>query len=505
MLQSLQAISPALLLIGLASLMYLAGAFVAWPPRWWLGIGLAGIGLALVTEYSCAVNAVPRESALVSSDPLARFGTVLALLSGLGLLLLTGRVPERETAAEYVASLLLIVAGGSLVASAQELVLLFLGLELISIPSYVVLYLARHDPCGQEATAKYFFLSIFSSALFLYGLSFVYGTVGTTHLEALRQLGPAPAAAATMTLALTLVLAGLGFKMAAVPFHFYAPDVYQGTSPAAAAVLAWAPKAAGVVALLKLVVFALPAAAAQGAWLVWLLAALTMTVGNVLGLLQDHLRRLLAYSSIAHAGYMLVGVGAACAGGSEFLTSGAPASVMFYLAVYAAMTLGAFAVLAYLASPERPVETIDDLAGLARTQPVVAAAMAALLIGLTGIPLTAGFWGKLAVFADAITCRDPRYLWLAVIGVLNAAISAYYYLRIIGAMYFRHSQRPVQPAGGRGPLCVALLGALLTVLVGVWPGPLLHAVRGISGQPPVAVAAEHAPPAMARTASATEP
>ena len=220
-----------------------------------------------------------------------------------------------------------------------------------------------------------------------------------------------------------------------------------------------------------------------------------MTVGNCMGLLQNNLRRLLAYSSIAHAGYMLVGVGAACVGGERFLTANAVESVGFYLIVYAAMTLGAFAVIAYLDSRARPVETIDDLAGLARTQPLIAAAMATVMIGLTGIPLTAGFWGKLALFASAVTCHAPGYLWLALIGVINAAISAYYYLRIVSAMYMRDGAQPVQPTGSRGAWTVAVLGAVLTLLVGVMPSPFLKAVRGLEpGGQAAAVSATAAVP-----------
>jgi NADH-quinone oxidoreductase subunit N len=479
MMATLQAVSPEVLLIALASVMYLAGAFIDWPVRRWLGVSLGGLAAAGVTLCSCAWQATLEPSAVVVNDPLARFGVVLTLLTGAALLLLSTRLPERETAGEYFASLLLVVAGGMLVAVAQELVVLFLGLELISIPTYVLLCLARQDASGQESATKYFLLSVFSSALFLYGVSLVYGAVGSTHLGAIRDSAGTLAGGPTVLIAVTVILAGLAFKLAAVPLHFYAPDVYQGTATMTAALLAWAPKAAGVFAVLRLVVFSLPSFGADAAWLLWLMAAGTMTVGNIMGLLQDNLRRLLAYSSVAHAGYLLIGVGVACVGSERFLTAGAVESVLFYLVAYAAMTLGAFAVLAYLDNPRRPVETIADLAGLARTHPGIAAATATLMIGLTGIPLTAGFWGKLALFASAVTCHDSRYLWLAVIGVLNAAISSYYYLRIVGAMYMRDSAQPVQPAGGRGPLLVVMLGATLTVLIGLLPGPVLRSVQGL--------------------------
>jgi NADH-quinone oxidoreductase subunit N len=497
MIETLQAVSPEVLLVALASVMYVAGPFVDWPVRRWYVCALLGLALAGVTLVVCAWQVPIERPLLVANDPLARFGTALALLTGVAMLMLSTRLPERETAGEYFASLLLVVVGGMLVAAAQELIVLFLGLELISIPTYVLLYLARQDASGQEAASKYFFLSVFSSALFLYGMSLIYGAVGTTHLADIRDSSSAIAPGATVLIAVTMLMAGLAFKMAAVPLHFYAPDVYQGTATMTAALLAWAPKAAGVWALLRIVVEALPSSHGHAAWLLWLLAAATMTVGNIMGLLQDNLRRLLAYSGVAHAGYLLIGVGVACAGGEPFLTAGAVESVAFYLIVYAAMTLGAFAAIAYLDSRERPVENVADLAGLARTHPVLAAAIATLMIGLTGIPITAGFWGKLALFAGAVICPAPGFLWLAVIGVVNAAISSYYYLRVIGAMYMRDAERPVQPAGGRSALAVALVGAALTLVIGVWPSPFLRSVPGLEPAATAVVNSTAPPPAPA--------
>lgn len=495
MIEILRAISAEFFLVLLASGMYLAGAFFSWPAWRWLAVSIVGLIVAAVAMATCSAHVATDATALVSTGALAQFGAALALAAGLAMLLLNSRVAERETGGEYFASLLLVVAGGMLVAKANELVLLFLSLELISLPTYLLLCLSRRDAAGQESTAKYFYLSIFSSAVFLFGLSSIYGFAGTTDLSLIGQQVAAHAGElpATLVLGLTLVVAGLSFKMAAVPFHFYAPDVYQGTTNAAAAVLAWAPKIAGLLAVVRLAVLTMPALGQQSPWLWWLLAAVTMTTGNVLGLLQTHLRRLLAYSGIAHVGYLLIGVGAASAGSGPFLTGGPLESVAFYLVAYAGMSFGVFAAIAYLHSPQRPVENIDDLAGLGRTQPLLAASIAAMLIGLTGIPITAGFWGKLAVFASAVNCREPMYLWLAVIGVINAAISSYYYLRIIGAMYMRPApERPVQPAGGLGPLTVALAGAFLTVAIGVVPAPFLDLVRGLEAErlPAAAISAD---------------
>jgi NADH-quinone oxidoreductase subunit N len=361
------------------------------------------------------------------------------------------------------------------VACANELLLLFLGLELISIPTYVMLYLARQDSGAQESAAKYFFLSVFSSALFLYGLSMVYGASGTTNLVAITHFAthlqqPLPA---TLLIALGFLLAALGFKVAAVPFHFYAPDVYQGTTNTLAALLAWVPKAAGFIAMIRLITFALPSLAEPAARLAWVLAVLSMTIGNVLGLMQDNLRRLFAYSSIAHAGYMLIGIGVGAAGGERYLGTTGTSSVVFYLVAYGVMTLGAFASIVYLSSSNRSVETVSDLAGLGRSQPAVALALAVFMFSLTGIPATAGFWGKFAVFSSALASGDARYVWVAVIGVINAAISSYYYLRIIGMMYLNDSFTPLEVKGGRSALSVVACCAVATLLIGVVPGPLM--------------------------------
>lgn len=474
----LQAVSPELILVLLASAMYLAGTFAAAPCRCWFWLSIAILTISGLSLVCCASRATP-ESAVVVVDSLATFGKALALVTGLALVLLSEGMTLDESAPEYFASLLLVVAGSMLVAGANELVLLFLGLELISIPTYVLLYLPRHDAAAQESAAKYFFLSVFSSALFLYGLSLVYGAAGSTNLGAIAHFSshleaPLPA---PLLVALALLMAGLGFKVAAVPFHFYAPDVYQGTTNTLAALLAWVPKAAGFFAMLRLVTFALPTLDRSVAMLAWALAALTMTTGNVLGLLQNNLRRLFAYSSIAHAGYILIGIGVGSAGGSRYLGTTGSSSVVFYLVVYAAMTIGVFAVIVYLSSSQRPVETVDDLAGLAKTHPAPAAAMAIFLFSLTGIPITAGFWGKLAIFSSALASGDPRYVWLAVIGVVNAAISSYFYLRIIGVMYMNESYTPIKPGGGRPSLAVVAGCALVTLLIGFVPGPILNWAR----------------------------
>jgi NADH-quinone oxidoreductase subunit N len=399
-------------------------------------------------------------------DQLAWFIRALTLSVGAVLVLISWNQFAPGEVGESQACLLLILAGVNLTAAANDLVGLFLALELVSIPTYVLLYLVRSSSAGQEAVVKYFLLSVFSSTLLLYGFSFLYGAAGTTNLEAIRVGLVNAAAAPPMILAVALmaVIAGVGFRVTAVPFHFYAPDVFQGTHAAAAGMLSVVPKLAGFVVLLRLIaivpaaVIAVPHGMALSQVLtpaLWWLAVITMSFGNVVALWQTNVRRLLAYSSIAHGGYMLVGLTIAqshrgLAGGME--------SLLFYLAVYAAMTVGAFAVLISVSGRERQVETLDDLAGLGRLRPGLALLMAIFLFSLTGLPPTAGFFGKFNLLVAAWSAGTFDLQVLAVIMAVNAAIGAAYYLRIVGAMYLRPAPAAPQAASSEFP---AFLGSLL--------------------------------------------
>jgi NADH-quinone oxidoreductase subunit N len=489
-------LSPEIVLVAAAVAIYLGGA--VWrSDRPWSWIAAGSIALAAVVLGCCG--------SCVSNDPLAEYARWLALGLGAILLLTAWRPPTREPGApaggtpEYVGSLLLCVAGLMLAAGAGNLVLLVVSLELISIPTYVLLALGRRDSAGQEAAAKYFFLSILASAVFLYGLSFLYGTTGSIELDVIRarlaQPQTLPPGFETLAkLAMVLVLAGLCFRVAAVPFHFYAPDVYQGTSHANAAMLSVLPKAAGLVVMVRLVLVAMPDMAAY-AWKVALaLSVLSMTLGNLLALWQDNLRRLMAYSSIANAGYMLIGLCVALAGavpgapsGSGYPPAGASgwwdgvAAMLFYLGVYAAATLGMFAALAYLGGARRQIDTLDELAGLGQTHPALAAAVAACMFSLAGLPPLGGLWAKLLVFGSALAAEPaaggPHHPWLvalAIVGVLNAVIGAYYYLRIIGVMYFRPALGTLRAEGGPAPWLAAMACALAVLAVGVYPGPLMR-------------------------------
>jgi NADH-quinone oxidoreductase subunit N len=493
---------PEIVLIFAACVLFVGGTFQS-GRHFWASVSLAVLaGAAALVAISGFPPPVPPDTINpLVLDRLAVLIKVVAFVGGAVLVLMSwDNVPDAR-AADYYACLLLIIAGLGLTASANDLVMLFLALELISIPTYVILYLQRTDSAAREAAAKYFLLSIFAVALLLFGFSYLYGLTGTTNitaiLNALGSGGPESSRLPLVALiALVMVAAGLGFNITAVPFHFYAPDVYQGTTLSSAALLAFVPKVAGFVALLRVLGFVWPqlrfpglALGSQVPILFWILAAMTMTVGNILALLQDNVKRLLAYSSVAHAGYMLIGLAVAPDLRPADL-SGIDA-VLFYLIAYAAMTVGAFAALAYLSTPDRPIETVDDLAGAGRSRPGVALLLALFLFSLIGIPLTAGFMGKLFLFFAALsvspetTSADHARLfrWLALIGVLNAAIGAYYYLRLIGAMYLRTPIRPPEESRPSPALGALWICAAVTIALGVYPQPMFQVIKAtLAGQ-----------------------
>ncbi len=532
---------PEILLVVFACVLFLGGTWRGGRSLWgWvalLGLAIAGLALGLlpVRQFpgDAAANA-SRFAAPLVFDRLALLLRGLALAGGAVLVLFGWDEVPDDQAAEYHGCLLLMVAGTAFTAMANDLVTLFLALELISIPTYVLLYLPRIDRAAQEAAMKYFLLSVFSSALLLFGFSYLYGLTGTTNLPgemetltAARTGGFLPGVA---LVALVMVVAGLGFKITAVPFHFYAPDVYQGTTTGAAAILAFVPKVAGFTALVRVLGFVLPALVPvtdsgggvigvdlesrpypglplgeQLPVLLWIVAAVTMSLGNLLALLQDNVKRLLAYSSVAHAGYMLIGLAVA----PRLLGGGAPVggveAVLFYLVSYGAMTVGAFAVLSSLSTRERPAETVDDLAGLGRSHPGTALLMALFLFSLIGLPATAGFWGKLWLFQGAVSVPvvpdDPTsperhrlfeasteqhrlFLTLAIIGAVNAAVAAFYYLRIAAVMFLREPLQPL-PKARPGPVRAAIwVCALATLAFGFYPTPLLRAVKTAVAPPP---------------------
>jgi len=369
---------------------------------------------------------------------------------------------QRIRAGEYYGLIMFGTVGMCLMSSALELVLIFIALEISSISTYILAGYRRHDASSSESSLKYFLLGSFATAFFLYGVALMFGATGSTNLDAINQAlhsgnVPIPVLAYVAT---ALMFVGLGFKVASVPFHVWTPDVYEGAPAPVVGLLSTGPKAAAFAVLLRVL---FEARAPGYFWVLWVSAALTMTLGNICALVQDNVKRLLAYSSIAHAGYVLV----AFAAQPELGVSAA----MFYTAAYAAMNVGAFAIVSHLAAANERYVSLEDYAGLGRKSPVLAATFTFFLMSLIGIPITGGFFAKFYVLSAAL---KSNLVALAIILVLNSALGAYYYLRIIVLMYMREPRGkvPVTPVTSTAALALALC-VLATLYLGVLPGSVL--------------------------------
>ena len=368
---------------------------------------------------------------------------------------------QQLRAGEYYGLILFGAVGMCLMSSAVELVLIFIALEISSISTYVLAGFRRRAAISSESSLKYFLLGSFATAFFLYGVAMMFGATGSTSIAVIGQAlrsGPIPLLAYA---GIALMFVGLGFKVAAAPFHVWTPDVYEGAPAPVVGFMSTAPKAA-VFAVLLRVMFEVNAPGRLG--LIWVVAALSMTLGNVGALVQQNVKRLLAYSSIAHAGYLLVAFAALPA-------NGIPA-VMFYTASYAAMNVGAFAVVSHFAGAGERRVTLDDYAGLGNRSPLLAATLTIFLLSLIGIPMTGGFFAKFYVFSAAL---QANLVGLTIIGVLNSAGGAYYYLRIIVMMYMREArdETPVAPAPAALSTALAISVAA-TLYLGILPGRILE-------------------------------
>lgn len=374
---------------------------------------------------------------------------------------------ENVQQGEYYALVLFGAAGMSVMAGANELLTVFLGLEASSLSTYILASFRRNVLRSNEAAMKYFLLGSFATAFFLYGAAMVYGATGTTRLD---LVGESVTNTALLTLGLGLVFVGLAFKVATVPFHVWTPDVYEGAPAPVTALLSSGPKAAAFAVLLRVYATVLEASELWF-WAIWISAVLTMFVGNLAALVQTNVKRMLAYSSIAHAGYVLVAFAARNEPGI--------AAVLFYLVAYALMKIGAFTTVAFLSDRGEQRLTLADYAGLGQRKPIAAALLSLYLLSLLGLPATAGFLGKFYVFQAAL---DSRLVWLAVLMAINTAIGAYYYLRVIIAMYFEEPREPRTPAQlTPGVSLVLLLTAAGTLVLGVFPKPVMSlAIQAVS-------------------------
>ncbi|HKV23772.1 MAG TPA: NADH-quinone oxidoreductase subunit N [Candidatus Acidoferrum sp.] len=396
---------------------------------------VAAIGalLGIVGNFFAVHNPGAAFSGLVAADPFSVFFSHLVGLIAVLVILAAGPYLERERLpdAEFFALVLFATAGMGVLASAQELLTAFIGLELSSISSYILAGYRRDSLKSSESSMKYFLLGSFATAFFLYGIALVYGVTGTTNL---LKMESADLGSNLLKLGLALILIGLGFKVAAAPFQIWTPDVYEGAPTPVTALFSAGPKAAAFALLLR--IFAdVPAATQFWFWAFWILAAFTMFAGNLGALLQTNVKRMLAYSSIAHAGYILVAFAAVTTLSKTEIGAGpAYAAVLFYLLTYALVKVGAFTIVSQYGGAGEKHLQLDDFAGLGERQPWIAAVLTLFLLSLLGLPVTAGFLGKFYVFKAAV---DSHLIWLAVLMAINSIIGAYYYIRLIVVMYMR--------------------------------------------------------------------
>src|SRR5882757_5919058 len=434
---------------------------------------LAGTGASV----TAAMHAGPGFGGLVQSDSFSFFFRLLIGAVAFLVVLAAGPYLERERLpfAEFYALLLFAAAGMGVLASAQELLTAFIGLEMSSISSYIMAGYRRDALKSSESAMKYFLLGSFATAFFLYGIALVYGSSGTTML--VKMDSPDLFHSTLFELGLAMILIGLGFKVAAAPFQVWTPDVYEGAPTPVTALFSAGPKAAAFALLLR--IFAtVPAATHFWFWAFWALAALTMFAGNLGALVQTNVKRLLAYSSIAHAGYILVAFAAVTylAGNPEGGAAAAYAAVLFYLVSYALVKLGAFTIVSELGGLGEKHLSLEDYAGLGQRQPVAAAVLSLFLLSLLGLPVTAGFFGKFYIFKAAV---NSHLIWLAVLMAINSVIGAYYYLRLIVVMYMREPNAETKPVIAVFPLTVNLvlvITALGTVYFGLFPNRILNFV-----------------------------
>jgi NADH-quinone oxidoreductase subunit N len=427
-------------------------------------IGLAGAALACLLLWDRGASSF----GLVVADNFGLFVTAVLIVVGLLSLAISAPAIQREglPGGEYYALMLFSLAGMMLMATATDLLVLFLALEVLSIGVYVLTGIRRDSPAATEAAFKYFLLGAFASAFFLYGIAFTYGLTGTTRLDRIATLlaGGGGAPSPMQLLALGLLLVGFAFKVSAVPFHMWTPDAYEGAPAAVAGFMSTGVKAAAFAAFVRVFLSAFDPLWPSWEGVVWVVAAATMVVGAVVGVAQTNVKRMLAYSSVAHGGYLLVALVSA-----NTLSTGA---VLFYLLAYAVTNVGAFGVVALVDDPERPNDRLADFAGLARDHPVLAALMTVFLLSLGGFPPTAGFVAKWYVFAGAVSAG---YYWLAVIGVLTSVISVYFYLRVVVMMYMAPAAEapavfPKVPRLAGGALVVS---AVLVFYLGILPARVL--------------------------------
>ena len=506
------AVSPMLMVIFTAMVVLMVDLALPRDRKSWcvivslVGLAVAG-GLCIALWNRSGTSVTTGFNGTVVADDFAlAFQAILVVVAALSVMLSVKYIEQKGiNYGEYYALMLFSTSGAMLMATSRELITIFIGLEVLSIALYVLSGFARTEARSEESAMKYFLLGSFSSAFFLYGIALVYGGTGTTRLDTLTTV---PITALTSSYAVAgfaLLLIGLGFKAAIVPFHSWTPDVYEGAPTSVTAFMSAGAKCGAFAALVRVAIVLLPLSSIFHD-VIWVLAILTMVVGNFVAIVQTNIKRMLAYSSIAHAGYILVGLLA----GSSYAASVDPsirteayAGILFYILAYTFMNLGAFGVLILLARREDELNNIEDLQGLAQSQPWAAALMALFMFSLAGVPPAAGFFGKFYVFIAAVHAQQYG---LAVIGLVASVVGAAYYLRIVYTMYFQPAKRtyPSNVWGfSPGATAALILSAIATLAFGILPSGLYNVsvVGSRSLQAPAAVTSVAHVPAPVERAS----
>ncbi len=462
------AILPLMILVSWATLLILVDLFVS-RERTWLTALLAALGLIVTTGFALAQVGQEQVAfnGMVVVDGFAIFLNVLFLGSGLVGIALAYDYLKRMgiDRSEYYIFLMFSISGMMLMAIAADLIVVFLALELLSIPLYILSGFARPQLASEEAALKYFLLGAFAGGFFVYGVALVFGATGSTALpEVVSAISNGVADLPVLAIGAALMLIGLGFKVAVVPFHMWTPDVYQGAPSAVTAFMAVGAKAGGFAALMRIFLVALPELSVDLTPILWVLAALTMILGNVVAIAQRNIKRMLAYSSIAHAGYILM---ALVPYGQAAVARDAVAAALFYLVAYAFTNFGAWAVVIALEKAEGKGLELDDYAGLGRKYPLLGAAMTIFMLSFTGVPPTLGFVGKFYLFSIVV---DAGFVGLAIIGVLTSLVSAYYYLRVVVMMYMHEGEPEARRETWLG--LATTVAAIATVVLSVFSEPL---------------------------------
>lgn len=466
-LHDLAQIAPILIITGTALLVLIIDALVKGKPNIAYWLSLLGIAAAIWTTLPTLRTGVPVFGRMILSGGFAGYCTIVFLSAGFLTVLLSRGYLEKlqEMRGEYYVLILFAMAGMILMASSLDLIITFLGIELMSICLYVLAGFRRRREKSNEAAIKYFLLGAFATGFLLYGIALVYGSAGTTNLIDLNASFAQLSENTLFLIGVVLLLVAFSFKIAAVPFHMWAPDVYEGAPTTVTAFMSTGAKAAAFSAFVAVFLRSFELGGTTISQILAVIAAASMIVGNISAIVQNNLKRLLAYSSIAHAGYMLTGIAAANREGEW--------GVLFYLAAYTFMNLGAFGIISWMEKDEDRNLTFDDYAGLSAKRPAMAALMSVFMFSLAGIPPFAGFFGKYYVFLAAV---KANMVWLAIIGVLTSLVSVYYYLRLVVVMYFSEGSPDSDHAIPYPALVAISLAAFLVVALGLYPSVILDVV-----------------------------